>query len=394
MAGYPSPYQVGSSFPTKPQGQAGNTADIIRAEGSVYTKAFAVSDETAFAIAASAEFDNLRKTNIYSKDPKMSDFQYLQALVRTAGLSKSKAPLGLANKEDTAAIKEVLKQSYLQGTDWNNWLETYISSPYGSAGKSGFSKEVSTALKQIDKTDAESKLNNAYFQAFGFYPSDAQVEKFRNKFNAEARKQMAATTTTRTGGDGAGKTTTVSAGEGFTDAEQAQFMADFLKNNYKITGKEESGQALNLLKSLEGAYKANLLPVPERDKLAAFVGDVIGTADATTAKQKLDAKIQTIRNVAAKMYVGVSDHLANGGDVLDVLDPVVKNINQKLGTNYSATDDRFKSIINYNDGKTTRTMNAVEIDNFIESLPEFQTSPAGRDKYFAIGQAFKNAMGG
>lgn len=393
MASYPSPYQVGSSFPTRTQSQTGNVADIVRAPGGVYEKAFSVSDETAFAIAASAQFDTLKQTNIYSKDPKMNDFQYLQALVRTAGLSKSRAPLGLANKEDTAAIKEVLKQSYLQGIDWNNWLTTYINSPYGASGKSTFSKDVSTALKQIDTTDAQSKLSNAYFQAFGVMPSDAQIEKFKNKFNTEARKQMASTTTTRAGGD-VTKTKTVSSGEGFTEEEQAQFMADFLKTNYKITGKEESGQALNLFKSLEGAYKANMLPVPERDKLAAFVGDVIGTADANTAKQKIEAKIQTIRNVASKMYVGVADHLANGGDVIDVLEPVVKDINNRLGTNFAPTDERFRPIINYNDGKTTRTMNAIEIDNFMQQLPEYQTSPAGRDKYFAIGQAFKNALGG
>jgi hypothetical protein len=52
----------------------------------------------------------------------------------------------------------------------------------------------------------------------------------------------------------------------------------------------------------------------------------------------------------------------------------------------------MKSILNFNDGKTTRVMNATEVDNYIQKQPEFQTSPTGYSKFAGIGQAITGAL--
>ena len=75
----------------------------IRADGSVYFKAFSMVPE-AFAAAAAKEFDTMKTQSTIREG--MSDYAYLQALVRQSGLSKGVGPLNQVDPKDLAAIKE------------------------------------------------------------------------------------------------------------------------------------------------------------------------------------------------------------------------------------------------------------------------------------------------
>jgi hypothetical protein len=302
-------------------------------------------------------------------------------------MSKGTSNVGDISLEDYSAIQKVFQTSYLRGYDWATTLQRDLNSPYAN-GNSQFTKTVATSMHLLDATDAESRLSNAYFQAFGVYPTQQKIEAFRTKYNAEAKKQAAVTTTV----NGQTTTSSVNSNEGFTADEQNQFLADFLKTNYKITGKEQSGYVVNVISALKNAYASNMIPEEDTASMIKFAADLIGTADTKVQDQKFATKLQSIRDVAAKQYMGLADTFASGQDAATVVDPIVKTINTTLGTNIDRNDPRIKQIVNYNDGKTTRVMNATELDNFIQKQPEYQTSPAGYSKYANLGQTITGAL--
>lgn len=367
----------------------------IRADGSVYFKAFSMQPE-AFAASAATEFDAMKNTSTYKEG--MSDYAYMQALVRKSGLSKGTGPLNQVDPDDLKAIKDVYQSAYLTGVDWATWLERYAQSPYASASSGPkFSKQVSTALQLIDSTDSESILSKAYYEAFGKMPDTKQIESFKTKFNSEAQRQLAKTTTTGTssgaGTDSTASTSkTVTSGQGFTQAEQDQFVADFLKQNYKITGEEEGGRVKTIIDDVKRVYRDNLLPEPPIQEIISFAADAIGTGDEATYKQKIDMKLAGVRSAAAKMYPGLAEQLAAGTDVRTVAQPAAQALSTYLGIDVAYNDKRLNQVLNYNDGKTVRAMNAAELEKFAQSQPEFDSSPAGRERAMTIADAFEKGF--
>lgn len=384
----PSPYAANTAIPTLDATNA--LRGLVRQDGSVYDVAFNAADPQQFAAASSAFFDGLKKTNVYGASAGFAnDLEYLQSAVRAGKLSKGTSNVGDISLEDYSAIQKVFQTSYLRGYDWATTLQRDLNSPYRIAGGAGdFTKTVSTAMNLLDATDAENRLSDAYYKSFGVYPTQKKIEAFRVKYNAEAKKQKTMTTTV----SGTGKVSTVSGNEGFTAKEQTEFLADFLQTNYKITGKEKSGYVVSVIGALKNAYANNMLPEEDMDSMIKFAADLIGTGDEAVQNQKISEKVQAIRNVAAKQYVGAADILAAGQDVSAVVDPYVKQFNATLGTNVDRNDARIKAILNFNDGKTTRVMNATEVDSYIEKQPEFQTSATGYNKFSRIGQAITGAL--
>jgi hypothetical protein len=388
-----SSYAQGPTTNTR-QTDAQRLADIIRADTSVYFKAFSMQPEN-FAVAAAAEFDIMRNKSTIRAG--MSDYAYMQALLRKSGLSKGGGPLDAVDSKDGSAIADVYKNAYLQGVDWQTWLEQYAQSPYASSNAGPtFSKQVSSALQMIDKTDSENILSKSYYEAFGVMPTNKQIEKFKTSFNKEAQRQLAKTTTTgssnTTGNSQYGTSKSISSGLGFTEAEQKDFIGKFLKNNYKITGEEKSGRVKTIIDDLKRIYRDNLLPEPSLQELTSFAANAISTGDDAIYKQKIDAKINGIRLSAGKFFPGANDMLTSGIDLMAVADPMAKMFNAVLGTNLAANDDRVKAMLNYNDGKTTRIMTAKEQQAYIESQPEFQTSDTGRQKYADLANALERGL--
>lgn len=371
-----------------------SAAALIRADGSVYFQAWSQQTEN-FAVSAAEFFDSLKKQS--TQKAGMSDFAYFQAMVRNMGLSKSKGVLGLTDMQDIAAMKDVLKASYIDGIDWVETINKQAQSPYASSSSGPkFSKEVSTALTLIDKTDAESILSKAYYGAFGVMPNSKQIENFKTRYNAEAQRQLAETTTTRTtsGGDTStsARSKTTTSGMGFTEAEKQNFIAKFLKNNYKITGKEESGRAATIISDLQRVYEDNLLPVPPVEELAAFAADAIGTGDSEMYKQKIDSKLQSVRIAASKMHPGAADLLEAGNDIKTIAAPIAQAINSYLGSNIAYNDPRIKELVNYDDGRGVRTANSIEIEKWARKQPEFSTSAYGKNRAMDIADAFEQGL--
>jgi hypothetical protein len=391
--GTPTSTQSGSS-----RDQAARDAETlrqVRLPESVYFKAFSMVPE-AFAVAAAEEFDALKKQSTIKEG--MSDYAYMQALIRKSGMSKGTGPIGQIDPKDLSAIKDVYQSAYLEGVDWQTWLERKVQSPYASSNTGPkFSKQISTALQLIDSTDAEDILSKAYFEAYNKMPDNKQIESFKNKFKAEAQRQSATTTTSGTtsgAGTGStfGKTNTVTSGRGFTESEQNQFIADFLKNNYKITGQEEGGRVKTIIDDIKRVHRDNLLPEPPLEEIIAFAADAIGTGDDAMYKQKIDNRLAGVRGAAAKLYPGLAEQLAAGTDIRTVAQPAAQALSTYLGTQIAFNDKRMNQVLNYNDGKTVRAMNADELQKFAESQPEFDTSPFGRERAMNIADAFEKGF--
>lgn len=388
-----SGYSPGPATNTQ-QTEAQRLAGLIRADTSVYFKAFSMQPEN-FAVAAAEEFDIMRNNSTIRAG--MSDYAYMQALLRKSGLSKGVGPLNAVDSKDVSAIADVYKNAYLQGVDWKTWLEQYAQSPYASSNAGPtFSKQVSSALQMIDKTDSENILSKSYYETFGVMPTNKQIEKFKTNFNKEAERQLAETTTSgtsnTTGNSSYGTSKSVTSGLGFTEAEQKDFIGKFLKNNYKITGEETSGRVKVIIDDLKRIYRDNLLPEPSLQELIPFVADAISTGDDAIYKQKIDAKINGIRLSAGKFFPGANDILTAGTDLMAIADPMAKTFNSVLGTNLLANDNRVKAMLNYYDGKTTRIMTAAEQQKYIESQPEYKTSDAGRSKYYSLANALEDGL--
>jgi hypothetical protein len=386
-------YQSGPATGTQ-QTPEQKAAALIRQEGSVYFQAWSQQTEN-FAQTASGFFDSLKLQS--TQKAGMSDFAYFQAMVRNMKLSSAKGVLGMSSTEDIAAMKEVLKNSYLDGVDWVSYINTQAQSPYASSSTGPkFSKEVSTALTLIDKTDAESILSKAYYGAFGTMPNNKQIENFKTRYNAEAQRQLAETTSTRstsgTDTSTAARSKSVTEGMGFTQQEQQQFIAKFLKNNYKITGKEESGRVATIIDDLQRVYEDNLMPVPPLEELATFAANAIGTGDPEMYKQKIDSKLQSVRMVAAKMHPGAADILGTGTDIRTIATPISQALNSYLGTSIAYNDPRIKELVNYNDGTNIRTANAIEIEKWARKQPEFATSAYGKNRAMDIADAFEQGL--
>ena len=377
--------------PTTGQNAPSNTSSLF-GDSSVYYKAFA-NDAQVFALTAQGFFNGMR--NLPSSVPGYNQLQYLQASVRKLGLSKGQTPIGQLDSSDYDAISKVFKEGYQNKMDWEAILEGYAQSPYLKLSTSGFSKQIATALKTVDKGDAKSILNKAFFENFNAYPNSKQVNDFMNKWNAEAKKQMAKTTTTNKAGatEGVSTSTSVTEGMGFTQEEQDQFLAQYLKDNYKITGKEAGGQVKTILNGLTRVYEDNLMTPPPMEEQIEFASSLIGMGDDALRQQAFETKLQSVRMAASKLYPGMTDALTGGTDLKTIADPIRNNLNSTLGINIlDNNDDRIKYMMNYYDGKTTRVMNATEQKKYIESLPEFATSDAGRAKYANIATILEDRL--
>lgn len=377
--------------PTTGQNASTSTSSLF-GDTSVYYQAFA-QDPQRFALTAQGFFTGMR--NLPSAVPGYNQLQYLQASVRKLGLSKGQTPIGQLDSSDYEAISKVFKEGYQNKMDWEAVLEGYSQSPYLKLNASGFSKQIATALKTVDKGDAQSILNKAFFENFNAYPNGKQVTDFMNKWNTEAKKQMGKTTTTNKAGaaEGVSTSSSITEGMGFTQEEQDQFLAQYLKDNYKITGKEAGGQVKTILNGLTRVYEDNLMTPPPIEEQIQFASSLIGMGDDTLRQQAFETKLQSVRMAASKLYPGMTDALTGGTDLKTIADPIRSNLNNTLGLNIADNnDDRIKYMMNYYDGKTTRVMNATEQKKYIESLPEFATSDAGRAKYANIANTLEDRL--
>lgn len=378
---------------------ASNAAAVaarVRAEGSLYTSALATADPIAFSNLFAKELDRLRSSQ--RPDGFKNNANYLQALLRSTGLSKGTTPLGSFDESDSKAMRDALAAARLNGVEYFTFLEDLSKSGIGSGGpKTRFSKDASTAINLIDKTDATTTFTKAYYTAFSKMPTDSQITTFMNKFNAKAKQEAVTTTvsgtTTTSKAGSTGKSTTTRSGLGFTEQEQSNYLAKYLAYYTEITP-EVGGAAKILLDEIRNTYKNNGLQEPEFEAMAKVVKDVIATGDSEMAKQKLAEAKQKVRTLAAKLNPGAADLLASGEDMSTIAQQYIKLAESVTRKKYTIDSPLIKQMVNMKDDKgAIRAATNWEALGIIRGSNDWMESPDAYSTFSSIGDVLTSKLG-
>lgn len=325
-------------------------------ENSFELKSKLYSDPAAYAFAINDWLGSWRNSKNVPNSNFVNELDYIQFLLRGSGLSSEKEGVsrGLLTTKDLAGLKTASEIALANGIGFKDVLKSIFESKQ-ALGEGGpkYSKQIASSLKLIDIGDAQSKLSEAYFNMFGVYPSQENIKAFKQRWNDEVRKQEAVTTTQQvTGkggvvvGKGKGKKSgtgavtqsrTITKGEGFTEAEQAQTMADFLATQF--TKENMGGAVKTIFDGIKKMYRDNFLPEPTYESVASIVKDLATTPDETSYTTKLNQVSQSVRDKAAKFFPALADDLKNGKDISETSDIYFNSLAKKWG---AASADALK----------------------------------------------------
>ena len=383
------------SFNTGPQtSQADQAAQLakVQAKDSFERISQSYADPTAFSLYAGSKLLEFRN----SPSPKpgfINKLDYIQALLRQSGLSSDTTPRGVIGDKDIKALQEVNRISLANGVEFLPMLETLYANK--NAGEVKFNKNIATAIKLLDPTDAKSTLSNEYYRMYGEFPADNQIGEFMNLWNAEAKRQKTKTiTTSRTKGDVTTSSTT-SLNEGFTEKEQQQFLADYLVKNFDVAAADGlGGQVKSIYDQIVGTYKNNFLAEPDLPTVAGVIKNVIASADDKVATQKLTDFLGQQRRVASKQYLGIQNELLAGDDVMTYAKPLQDMLRKSFGRTVEANDKLIIQALNYKDDKGNyRPMNEIELNNLVISDPRYATSPMAIEQSVALANSLSRQLG-
>ena len=318
---------------------------------------------------------------------------WYQFLLRNTGLSKDTTPRGVIGTQDISAIKKVSQIALANRVPFETMLTTLYSNK--SQGEVSFSKNISTAIRLIDKGDAKSTLSNAFYQAWGSFPDQNLVNKFMDDYNAEAKKQKSTSTTTSSTTGGVTRSNTVTGNEGFTDKEQQQFLANYLVKNHSITSSAElGGTAKNIYDQIISTSKNNFLAEPDFKEVSGLIANIIGAGDDKVSNQMLDDYKNQQRRVASKQYLGIQAELLAGEDAATYTKPLLNFLTKASGRNISADDKFIKNALNFKDDKGNyRLMNDYEMQQAWLSDPRSATSPDAINQATTVGNLVRQKLG-
>ena len=370
-----------------------STRPLINFEGSFELKSNLYADLTAYAYAIRNELNGWRASTDHPAG-YANKLDYIQALLRGSGASKDTSPRGVIGTEDAKAMQEVSRIAIQNNVPFLETLkELYSNKNLNNTVK--FSKNIATSIKLLDLTDAKSQLSNAYYQAFGAFPTQNQIENFQKSWNKEAERQIAKTATSMTTRGDVSSSLTRTLGQGFTEQEQQQFLANYLVKNFDVATSENlGGQAKGLYDQIVGVHRNNLLAEPDLPAVANVIKDVLRSSDDTVATQKLNDYFAKQRRVAATQYLGVQNQLLAGDDVMTFISPMQEVLRKSFGRTIANNDKLIVSALNYKDDKGNyRPMNEIELNNLIMNDPRYATSPMAISEAASIGDRLTQKLG-
>jgi hypothetical protein len=363
----------------------------VQAEGGFELKSRLYADPAAYSKAIGNYLLEWRNT---SQDGFQNKLDYIQALLRGSGMSSDDTPRGVFGVKDTAALKDASLIALQNGIPFVQVLEELYKTK-GGGGAAKFSKQVATSIKLIDPTDAKASLSDAYYQAFGAFPSDAQIKNYMNLYNAEAKRQKGKSITTYNTSGTVTTQQTTTMDEGFTEKEQQKFLAEYLVKNYDMTSSEElGGTAKSLYDAIVGTYAANYLDEPDFETVTGVIKNVLSSSDDKTATQQLETFLQQGRKIASKQWLGLEKELSAGENISTYTTPLAKSLTKLFGRTVNYDDPLIKKAINFKDEKGVyRMMNEIELSAAAESDPRYAVSSGAINKATSLADKIATALG-
>ena len=413
-----------------------NSAFIYNANDPFYQ--FAYAEGTAKAQAAQRLNQALNKTP--SSQPGFKNqFEYMQNLLRVSGISKSAVT-------DSNALSNIIIAGAAVNQDPFTFLESYISNKPKGAGiaqpdtTTQYTKQIQTALQFKDLGDARQYYSDSYFATWGSYPSADLDKKFQDAWNNEVRDQdQPSTTLTKTekapiydkkskpvidkttgkqqidrfgnpqyslvAKDKNGQYryttvvtgTTTSKGQGFTEAEQQQFLADFLVNNNPDAAwnvDNLAGAAKTLYDGIAAFHKSNYSKVPDLVTLQPLIKNVLSSADANAANEYLTQYKNIARKQTASKYMSLAEYINAGEDADKYVKPMLEGISSMLEKNFTIDDPFAKQIFNFKDDKGVYRMpNALELNQMVMNHADYGKTAAAVNQAVDMTQSIKSKLG-
>lgn len=378
-------YTTGPSYSTMP-------ADAINYEGSFELKSNLYANPAAYSYAI-RDYLNGWRAEASPVPGFVNKLDYIQALLRGTGASKDTTPRGVIGVDDAKAMQEVSRIAIQNNVYFLDTLQELYKNK--NAGTAATSKQIATSIKLIDPTDAKASLSDAYYKAFGAFPSQDQVNKYMDLYNAEAKRQKGKTITTSTTSGTVTTSNTITQGEGFTEVEQQKFLANYLVKNYNMTSSDAlGGTAKSLYDAIANTYAANYLDEPDFNVVSSVIKDVISSPDDKIATQKLETFLQEGRKVAAKQWLGLEKELLAGENIATYTSPLAKSLTKLYGRTVDINDPLIKQAINFKDDKGVyRMMNDVELNQAAEADPRFATSATAINKATSLADTIASKLG-
>ncbi len=409
--------------------------------------------------AKDAAFQNIFRGLVDQKAPAGSGaanaWEYLQGTMRKIGLSSAKTTPGVPAPQDITGLENVIRASIgSNATDPLAWL-TAAAMGY-SDGKTitqpdttpQFNRQVQKALQLKDWGDAKNALYDYYYAAFGYPPTDDLVSKLETSWNAEMKAQTKAAVTegkttfepvydmnkpifdktkpvlTKSGKvkkDAKGntvyqqkvdkdgnpmfeqkknksvyKSTTTTKAEGFTEAEQQQFLADFLESNFpegKFNAEDIGGAAKSIFDELVNVHKNNYSAVPAFDKIGKTILSAIGSADANVAAEIIRKYKDDVRKGAAGKYMSLGEELAAGKDAKAIVGGLLTNVGNALETTVYEDDPLMKQILNFKDDKGNyRLPNDLELYQLVDNDPRVAYTSRKKNEAIDMAQTLRSRL--
>lgn len=369
----------------------------VQAEQGFELKSRLYADQAEYSKAVAQYFLDWRSGPGSKDHPPgyANKLDYIQALLREGGLSpQNETPRGVISNSDVKALKDVSLIALQNGIPFVQVLEELYKNK-GASGAAKFSKQVATSIRLLDPTDAKASLSDAYYQAFGAFPSQAQISKYMDLYNTEAKRQKSKSITTQNTSGTVTTSSTITQGEGFTDKEQQQFLADYLVKNYEMTSSEDlGGAAKGLYDAIVGTYAANYLDEPDFETVTGVIKKVLSSSDDKTATQQLDTFLQEGRKIAAKQWLGLEKELSAGENISTYTTPLAKTLTKLFGRTVNYDDPLIKKAINFKDEKGVyRMMNEIELTSAAEADPRYAVSSGAINKATSLADKIATALG-
>jgi hypothetical protein len=367
-------------------------ANAINYEGSFELKSNLYANPAAYSYAI-RDYLNSWRAETSPVPGFVNKLDYIQALLRGTGASKDTTPRGVIGVDDAKAMQEVSRIAIQNNVYFLDTLQELYKNK--NAGTAATSKQIATSIRLIDPTDAKASLSDAYYKAFGAFPSQDQVNKYMDLYNAEAKRQKGKTITTSTTSGAVTTSNTITQGEGFTEVEQQKFLADYLVKNYNMTSSDTlGGTAKSLYDAIVNTYTANYLDEPDFNVVSSIIKDVISSPDDKIATQKLETFLQEGRKVAAKQWLGLEKELLAGENISTYTSPLAKSLTKLYGRTVDINDPLIKKAINFKDEKGVyRMMNDVELNQAAEADPRFATSATAINKATNLADTIASKLG-
>jgi len=361
-------------------------------------------------------------------------WEELQTLLRAKGYSKGKSQIGIVDDKDRAGLVKAIQDSLGMGqTDVIGFLTALKGGPSGPKQvdtTTKFSTQVTRALQLKDLGDATNTLTDAYMLAYNTAPSADLIADFQKKWNAEltaqtpytqARNQvvMVPVYDSKTGKQKIGKdgkpqfkpllnaegvkqyepvTTSESmlAGEGFTPAEQKQFMANYIATNFpskKWNVEQIGGAAKNIYDAMVQINTNNFEKPPTFTEAAPFITRIMGTGNSEVAKQLIEEYQSKVRKGIAQRFMSLTPDIEAGNDAKPIVDKLMGFISESLETSVGMDDPLMVRILNFTDSKGNyRLPNDFELSTMVMDDSRMARTSKAINQSVNLAQALKSQL--